>query len=74
MSYTLEQNIEIIEEYTPCLDMKDLDELIFEAVESECPICKELDEIIWRDLPDRAIEKLAYLCAKESNDFYRKHA
>ncbi len=74
MSYTRGQNIEIIEGYVLGKDMKDLDELILEAVESECPDFEKLEEIIWRDLPDRAIEKLAHLCVKESNRFYRENA
>lgn len=70
MNYTREQNIYIIEGYMPGKDMRSIEELVKEA----CPEEYGKYEIIWRDLPDRAIEELAYLCVKESNEFYRKHA
>ena len=78
MSYTREQNIELIKDYIPTGDMKPLAVLIDEAIASVniLPAKRMLlsHKIPWHNLPDEILEELSYLCAKAGHDFYKKYA
>ena len=71
MVETRKHAIEIIEDYMPSKGMRELNVLIREAIKSKCPELEMEEEIIWRDLLDKVIFELAYLCLKEENQYRR---
>lgn len=63
MSYTREQNIELIKDYAPVEDMPHLRSLVTIAIYTK-----------WEGLPDDVLAELAHLCTKAANAFYEKYA
>ena len=70
MMRSRKQAIKLIKEYFASEDMKELEVLIREAIKSKCPDLEMEVENIWRDLPDKVIYELAYLCIKEENKLF----